>query len=171
MEYLDLVDEQNKVLGKAPRHEVRAKNLLHRGVGIMCWNSAGQLYVHKRTDCKDVFPSMYDMMVGGAVEAGEDYDVAALREVQEELGVGQVETEYLLEYLYKGPKNYSWIRLYQVTWDGPISWQPEEICWGQWMDFPRVLEWVEEVPIVPDGLSVFKQYLKLKTNSNPSANC
>lgn len=126
----------------------------------MCWNSQGQLYVHKRTATKDVFPSMYDMMVGGAVEAGEEYSVAALREVQEELGLGQVELRFLLEHLYKGPLNYSWIQLFEVTWDGPIRWQPEEICWGQWMDFEQVLKWIEEVPVVPDGLSVFRRYLE-----------
>lgn len=162
MEYLDLVDEENRVIGRAPRAEVRARNLLHRGVGIMCWNSQGQLYVHQRTDSKDLFPSMYDMMVGGAVEAGEDYEPAALREIQEEYGVGEVEPKYLLDHLYQGPRNYSWIRLFEVTWDGPISWQTEEICWGQWMDFSEVLQWIKQVPIVPDGLAVFREYLKIR---------
>lgn len=126
----------------------------------MCWNSQRQLYVHQRTAGKDLFPSMYDMMVGGAVEAGEDYESAALREIQEEYGVGEVELRYLLDHLYQGPENYSWIRLFEVTWDGPIRWQPEEICWGRWMDFSEVLEWIKQVPIVPDGLAVFLEYLK-----------
>lgn len=158
-EMLELVDEDNRVLGIAPRALVRKENLLHRGVGILCWNSKGQLYVHKRTDTKDVFPSFYDMMVGGALEAGEPYQEAALREIQEELGVGDCEIRYLLETLYLGSKNKSWIQLFEVTWDGPIQWQEEEICWGQWMDFDRVLRWLDEVPIVPDGHHVFREYL------------
>lgn len=157
-EYLDLVDRENQVLGRELRSVVRAKNLLHRGVGILCWNSQGQLYVHQRTGTKDVFPSMYDMMVGGAVEAGEDYRVAAAREVHEELGV-RAEPRYLLDHLYEGPENRSWVRLFEVLWDGPIEWQVSEICWGTWMDYSRVLEWVFEVPIVPDGLEVFQRFL------------
>ena len=159
VEMLELVDGENNVIGVAPRPIVRGENLLHRGVGILCWNSKGELYVHKRTDTKDVFPSCFDMMVGGALEAGEEYQIAALREVQEELGVGDVEPKFLLETLYDGPKNRSFIHLFEVIWDGPIKWQEEEICWGEWMPFDEVLEWVKKVDIVPDGLHVFEAYL------------
>jgi isopentenyldiphosphate isomerase len=162
VEYLELVDERNQSIGKAPRPEVRAKNLLHRGVGILCWNSQGQLYVHQRTSTKDLFPSMFDMMVGGAVEAGEAYLPAAQREIREELGVQSSDLRFLLEHLYEGPKNRSFIQLFEVTWDGPIRWQPEEIVWGDWMDFDQVVRWTRAVDIVPDGLEVFHAYLKAR---------
>lgn len=159
MEYLDLVNLQNEVIGTAPRERVRRENLLHRGVGVLCWNSSGQLYVHQRTDTKDLFPSLYDMMVGGAVEAGESYQVAARREVEEELGVEGVEPEFLLEHLYDGPQNRSFVQLFQVVWDNPIVWQAEEICWGTWLNWDQVLPWLDTVSVVPDGLSVFHAYL------------
>lgn len=161
-EMLELVDHENKVLGIEKRSIVRRDNLLHRGVGILCWNSQGELYVHRRTAIKDVFPSYYDMMVGGALEAGERYETAALREIQEELGVGDTNCRFLLETLYEGPKNRSWIQLFEVHWDGPIIWQEEEICWGRWMPFPEVLEWVRSVEIVPDGMHVFREYLSFR---------
>ena len=160
VEMLELVDLENRTVGAAPRPIVRGQNLLHRGVGILCWNSQGELYVHQRTSTKDVFPSCFDRMVGGALESGEKYERAALREVQEELGVGEVKPRFLLETLYDGPKNRSFIHLFEVTWDGPITWQVEEICWGEWMPFERVLSWIDEVDIVPDGLHVFQEYLK-----------
>ena len=162
LEILDLVDENNQVIGAAPRAKVRRENLLHRGVGILCWNSSGQLYVHQRTDSKDLFPSYFDVMVGGAVSSGEDYDIAAQREVEEELGMTGVQPTYLLDYLYHGPENYSWIKLYEVTYDGPIIWQASEVCWGTWMDFQQVLSWMEETAIVPDGLELFQHYLKTR---------
>lgn len=158
-EMLEVVDLENQVVGIETRARVRRENILHRGVGILCWNSQNELYVHRRTDSKDLFPSYYDMMVGGALEAGEPYARAALREVQEELGVGDTEIEFLLETLYQGPKNRAWIQLFQVTWNGPICWQEEEICWGRWMPFDEVLTWVDQVPIVPDGYHVFQEYL------------
>ncbi|MFA7480415.1 MAG: MGMT family protein [Vulcanimicrobiota bacterium] len=160
VETLELVDLENRVIGVASRSVVRSQNLLHRGVGILCWNSRGELYVHRRTASKDLFPSYYDMMVGGALVAGEEYEEAALREVQEELGVGAVEPRFLLETLYDGPQNRAFIQLFEVTWDGPIRWQEEEICWGTWMPFAEVLKWMKSVEIVPDGLQVFEAYLK-----------
>lgn len=159
-EMLEIVDLNNLVLGVETRKRVRSENLLHRGVGILCWNSRGELYVHQRTQTKDLFPSYFDMMVGGALSAGEDYETAALREVQEELGVGDTPIRYILETLYDGPLNRSWIQLFEVTWDGPVSWQEEEIVWGRWMAFEEVLSWIEQVPIVPDGYQVFQDYLR-----------
>ena len=159
MECVDLVDEQNQVVGRATRREVRQQNLLHRGIAVLVRNSKGQVYVHKRTDHKDVFPSLFDMFVGGVVGEGESYDEAARREAEEELGV-TAPLEFLFDHLYHGPKNYSWIRTYRVTWDGPIRHQPEEVAWGDWMDEARLPEWIREVEIVPDGLDVFQHYLE-----------
>ena len=68
-EWVDLIDFDNRVLGRAPRTKVRARNLLHRGVGILVVNSAHQVYVHRRTDRKDVFPGLFDMFVGGGSRA------------------------------------------------------------------------------------------------------
>jgi 8-oxo-dGTP pyrophosphatase MutT (NUDIX family) len=108
---------------------------------------------------------MYDLMVGGAVEAGEDYLPAAQREVREELGVESTDLRFLLEHLYDGPRNRSFIHLFEVTWDGPIRWQPEEIVWGDWMDFDQAVRWADTVDIVPDGLEVFQAYLAWRSSS------
>ena len=164
-EMLELVDRENNPIGIAPRSTVRSENLLHRGVGILCWNSKGELYVHQRTSTKDLYPSYYDMMVGGALQAGEKYESSALREAQEELGIGEVPIHFLMETLYEGPRNKSYIQLFELCWDGPITWQEEEIAWGQWMGFEKVLSWLETVPVVPDGLQVFREYLALRSAS------
>jgi len=34
-EYLDLIDDEDRVIGRASRRRVRAENLLHRGAGIL----------------------------------------------------------------------------------------------------------------------------------------
>lgn len=159
-EWVDLVDRDNQVVGRALRSEVRQKNLLHRGIAVLVCNSQGQVYVHQRTATKDVFPAMFDMFVGGVVGSGEDYLEAAIREVHEELGVESSQLEFLFDYLYQGPLNYSWVRCYRVLWDGPIRHQPEEVQWGAWMDEAALDDWVSQVTIVPDGLEVFHAYRK-----------
>jgi isopentenyldiphosphate isomerase len=157
-EWVDLVDRDNQVVGRALRQQVRQENLLHRGIAVLVRNSLGQVYVHQRTASKDLFPAMYDMFVGGVVGSGEDYREAALREAREELGVANDQLEFLFDHLYQGPLNYSWVRCYQVTWDGPIVHQPEEVQWGDWMDESQLPAWVEQVPIVPDGLEIYEAY-------------
>lgn len=86
-EILDIVDENDVVVGQAPRGEATARGLRHRCAFIEVRDAEGRLFVHRRTPGKLVFPSHYDMFVGGVVGAGESYDEAALREAEEELGV------------------------------------------------------------------------------------
>ncbi len=156
---VDLVDLDNNIVGSAPRSVVRGQNLLHRGVGILVKNSRGEIYVHRRTPIKDVFPHLYDMFVGGVVDQGESYHTAAVRELEEELGIAGPEPEPLFTYLYQGPHNRSWIEVYQVVWDGPIRHQVEEVEWGAWMPEADLPAWIETVDIVPDGLEIWHHYL------------
>jgi len=159
-ERVDLVDEQDQVVGQASRREVRQQNLRHRGVGILCWNRKGELYVHRRTETKDVFPGLYDMFVGGVVGAGEAYADAARREVAEELGIVGPEPTHRFDHLYQGPHNHAWVGVYEVTWDGPIVHQPSEVAWGQWMTLVDVVDRLDTWEWVPDGLEIFLRYLR-----------
>lgn len=168
-EWVDLVDLENRIVGATTRAEVRQKNLLHRGVGIMCRNSRGEVYVHKRTDTKDLFPGLHDMFVGGVVSRGESYETSALRELEEELGVRGPAPRPLFVHLYQGDRNRSWIKVFDVTWDGPIVHQPEEIVWGAWMPEDALEQWAREVVIVPDGLEVFHRWLEWKRSNSPTS--
>jgi len=158
---VDVVDLDNNIVGSAPRSVVRRQNLLHRGVGILVKNSRGEVYVHRRTPIKDVFPSLYDMWVGGVVDQGESYRTAAVREIEEELGIVGPEPERLFTYLYQGPLNRSWIEVYQVVWDGPIRHQPEEVEWGAWLPEADIPAWIQTVEVVPDGLEVWEEYFRV----------
>lgn len=118
-EIVDLVDEEDHVLGKAPRREIRARNLLHREVAAIVRNPVGEIYVHRRADTKDVFPGMYDMFVAGVVTSGESYDDAVRRELTEELGVRGVEPALLFKSRYHHADINWWTCCYEVIWDRP----------------------------------------------------
>jgi 8-oxo-dGTP pyrophosphatase MutT (NUDIX family) len=160
-EIVDLVDDENRIVGRAKRSDVRAKNLLHRGVGIVCKSSAGQVYVHRRTTTKDVFPGLYDMLVGGVVGSGESYEAAARREILEELGIDGPEPRHLFHHLYLGPLNRSWVAVYEVIWDGPIRHQESEVAWGSYLSLEEVIAKLEVWEWVPDGLEIFQRYREL----------
>jgi 8-oxo-dGTP pyrophosphatase MutT (NUDIX family) len=158
-ELTDLVDEDDRVIGRAARSEVRRRNLLHRGVGVLCRNSAGDVYVHRRTDSKDVFPGMYDAFAGGMVASGESYEDAARRELAEELGVVGAELRPLVKQRYRGPDLQTWNMVFEVVWDGPIVPQASEIAWGTFMPVREPRRKVETWELVPDGLMALRFYL------------
>src|ERR1043165_747007 len=86
-ELVDVVDEHDIVVDTVSRADMRADNLRHRAVYLAVISSRGELLVHQRSPHKDVWPSYWDVAAGGVVTAGESYDVAARRELQEELGI------------------------------------------------------------------------------------
>lgn len=125
-EIFDVCDAQDRVIGQAPRGEVHARRLLHRAVHIWVFNSRGDLLLHRRSAQKDEYPLCYTSSASGHLAAGEDYGVAAVRELQEELGL-----QGALEYVTKlpaGPETaYEHTVLYRLTSDDRPVPDPHEI--------------------------------------------
>jgi 8-oxo-dGTP pyrophosphatase MutT (NUDIX family) len=157
-ELLDVVDEQDRVVGQATRREVRRRRLLHRFSSVLCRDGAGRLYVHRRTDDKDVYPGMYDMAAGGVLAAGETYLEAARRELAEELGVVGPEPRFLFRHRYRGRENPSWSALFEVTWDGPVHPQASEIAWGGFLTLEELAARLEQWPFCPDALEIYRRW-------------
>ncbi|TXS45757.1 NUDIX domain-containing protein [Streptomyces sp. uw30] len=163
-EILDIVDEQDRVIGRSPRGEAYAKGLRHRCVFIEARDAQGRLFVHRRTPTKLVFPSRYDMFVGGVVGAGESYDDAALREAEEELGVsGLPRPSYLFKFLYDdGAGQTWWSAVYEVRCDLPVSPQAEEVAWHDFLAEDEVQRRLAEWAWVPDGLAAYERLKALR---------
>jgi isopentenyldiphosphate isomerase len=161
-EWVDHVDEGDRVIERVTRRRMRVDNLLHRSVFILCFDSHGRVYVQRRTLTKDVFPGLYDMFVGGVVEAGESYDHSALREIGEELGIVGPTPQPLFRHRYEGRESRSHIAVYQVAWDGPIVHQASEVDWGGYFPLDELARNAQGFAFVPDGWEVFERYLQLR---------
>ena len=159
LEMSEMVDSMGKKLGAIPRPLVHKLNLLHRGIGMvvckgqhitqdMPHESLPDIYCHQRTDSKRVFPSLYDMFVGGVSTAGEDARLTASREVAEELGLaralGDPKGDALAGPLFQCTVCTSYNRCvvsmftYQCMDDEIIKWQKEEVQWGDWVSYTDV---------------------------------
>ncbi|MFD9004688.1 NUDIX hydrolase [Streptomyces sp. NPDC059582] len=158
-EILDIVDEHDQVIGRSPRGEAYARGLRHRCVFVQARDRAGRLFVHRRTPTKLVFPSLYDMFVGGVVGAGEAYDDAALREAEEELGVsGLPRPEFLFKFLYSDTAGHSWwSAVYEVHCDLPVHPQVEEVDWHDFLPEEEVERRLDVWEWVPDGLAAYER--------------
>lgn len=75
MEWVDVVDEENRVIGVAERAKVRRENLCHRASYILVLDEADRILVQRRTLCKDFCPGMLDACAGGVVTAGEQMEL------------------------------------------------------------------------------------------------
>lgn len=143
----------------ATRAEVRARNLVHAATAIVVRDPAGRVYIHRRTETKDVYPGRYDFAAGGVLQAGEDPYESAVREVAEELGVTGVDLRPLYETNYADEHTRYHAYCYECTWDGPIRWQAEEVAWGEWVTPARLLAVLDEWPFVPDTVANLTPWL------------
>ncbi|MBT2415591.1 NUDIX domain-containing protein [Streptomyces sp. ISL-12] len=158
-EILDVVDEHDRVVGRSPRGEVYAEGLRHRCVFVQARDARGRIFVHRRTPQKLVFPSLYDMFVGGVVGAGESYDDAALREAEEELGVsGLPRPRFLFKFLYDDGGGRSWwSAVYEVRCESAVRPQVEEVAWYDFLPEEEVERRLAEWEWVPDGLAAYRR--------------
>ena len=70
-----------------PRKIIQKFNLFHKGIGVIVVDHRGRIFIHKRSSSKKVFPSMYDMFIGGVCSSGEPGDFTLKRELSEEVGI------------------------------------------------------------------------------------
>ena len=144
-ERFPVVDEHDRLLGDAPRAEVHGNNLRHRAVHILTFNSLGELFLQKRSRWKDRHPLLWDSSAAGHVEAGEEYDATALRELKEELGITAAPTRISkLPASERTGQEFIW--LYRAQHDGPFTLAPTEIEHGEFFPLDVVSEWVKAKP-------------------------
>ena len=157
-----ILDEDNVVIGSQPRSIMRRDNLRHSATGVVVRNPAGDIYVHRRTPTKDVYPGRYDFAAGGVVAAGEDPYDAVVRELAEELGISGVELTALPEGDYADDNTTYHAYLYTCVWDGPVKHQPEEVEWGAWMSPAELVARLDDPSwsFMPDAIGLLGAWVR-----------
>src|SRR3989442_128184 len=115
-ELVDITDADGRVIGSVTRREVRQRGLPHRCVYLLVFNQRSELFIHLRTPTKDVYPSYWDVAIGGVLQAGESFDAGACREGSEELGIA-IMPEQLFPFHYEDTVHGM---VYRVVHDGPF---------------------------------------------------
>ena len=156
-ELVDVLDDAGLVVGQVTRREMRARRLAHRSTYILVFDRGGRLFVHLRTAGKDVYPSHWDVCVGGVLAAGESFDDGAARELEEELGV-TAPLERLFPFRYADDATVVHGMVYRTTHDGPFRLQAEEVVRGEFVPIDEVTVRAAREPFCPDGLVVLARY-------------
>jgi isopentenyl-diphosphate delta-isomerase type 1 len=104
-EELEIVDESNRVIGVRERAEIHRQGLWHRSVHIFIFNSRGEIYLQKRSPRKDQYPDHWDSSAAGHLIPGESPEIAAHRELGEELGI---DTELIEAYRHPACQETGW---------------------------------------------------------------
>ena len=144
-EQFAVVDAEDRVVGQAPRGTVHGDNLLHRAVHILIFNAAGDLFLQKRSRLKDRHPCVWDSSAAGHVDAGEDYDETATRELREELGI-TAELDRVVKLPASERTGHEFIWLYRGQHDGPFRLSRGEIEHAEFFSQRLVSAWLQARP-------------------------
>ena len=144
-ERFPVVDENDRVVRDASRSEVHGNNLRHRAVHIFVFNGRGEVFLQKRSRSKDRHPLLWDSSAAGHVDAGEEYDTAATRELQEELGIA-AELRRIVKLPASDQTGQEFIWLYRASHEGPFRLAATEIDYGAFFPPALVAHWIAARP-------------------------
>lgn len=156
-EIVQIVDLDNNEIKAISRNIMRQQGLIHRACYILVFNDQGQLFLQKRTDTKDLYPSCWDIAAGGVVLAGESYELSAERELMEELGASVNDFTHLFDQYFEKDENRVWGRIFSCIHNGPFVLQKEEVADGFFMDVDSIFTLSEQEEFTPDGINILRR--------------
>ena len=157
MEIFDIVDEKGIPTGETiERTQAHEKGVRHRTAHI--WivreqDGKAQLLLQKRSAEKDSFPGRFDTSSAGHIQAGDEPEESAIRELHEELGIraskedltfaGCFEIQYEKEFYGKmfRDNEIAFVFIYEKPIDiSELILQEEELDAVEWFELEYVYE-------------------------------
>jgi isopentenyldiphosphate isomerase len=161
-EWFPVVDEEGKVIGKAPRsvcHDGKSK-LLHPVVHLHLFNREGKIFLQKRSINKDMQPGKWDTSVGGHIAPGEKVEDALAREVREEIGLGNLQPQFIKKYVWESPCERELVfSFFAVSDDIPVI-NRNEIDEGKFWTFEEIRRNIGKEIFTPNFENEFKILLE-----------
>lgn len=164
-----MVDDEDRVVGAATIARCLSESLLHRAVAVLVKRKSGAIVLQQRSRSDSWHPGLWTVSCTGHVRRGESYQKAAIRELNEELGLNS-KVEELKKLLLppissNGLTELEWITLFTTMTDSPIAIDPlelESVIEVKRSDLRKVLiDW----PITPDAKIILGEYMKSSASS------
>jgi 16S rRNA (adenine1518-N6/adenine1519-N6)-dimethyltransferase len=161
MANIQFVDINDEPIGAGTKEEALEQGVRNRVVRVILINSAGEVLMHQRAEHLMSNPGKWST-VAGHVDEGETYEQAAIRELQEEVGVTGVSlTEigyYYSEEFAEMHGRKSFARVYTGKYDGEVVPNPAEVAQTRWVSKSEIDAWIEDDPKGELGSGFIRAY-------------
>ncbi len=138
-EWLPVVDEEGRILGKALRSYCHhGSKTLHPVVHLHLLGSDHTIFLQKRAITKLVQPGKWDTAVGGHIAYGETIEEALKREALEEIGLQNFEAQPALKYRWNSEVESELVYCF-ISYQGrPNAVSSAEISEGKFWKYTAV---------------------------------
>ena len=173
-EMIDVLDEKGNKTGKvATRATVHREGLCHRIIVVAIVDKEGRLLMQQRAMQKESNPGKWDVSTAGHVSTGQTSMEAAIREVEEEIGIklkeqdlhlictfhgkGQVKENYIANHIY----DFYLVRKERIDMT-KIKKQESEVAQIKLVTKQEVESLIQQEQVVKRGkvYSILMEYLK-----------
>lgn len=147
-EVFDVVDADNRVIGRERRSVIHARGLRHRAVHLLWLDDLGHLCLQRRSFRKDSCPGLVSTSCAGHLDAGEDYLPAMVRELREENGVDIVPSELIEVDAPPAHEDLGneFVRVYLLRGSRPFRIHPPEVDALLWRTPQEADDWSRRSP-------------------------
>jgi 16S rRNA (adenine1518-N6/adenine1519-N6)-dimethyltransferase len=163
---IQIVDSDDKPVGSATIQEAHTKGLIQQISRIMIEDEQGNILLQKRSANKGLYPGRWDNSVAGHVDAGENYNQAALREMEEEIGLSGIELQELGHFYTEFKADWRILNQFQTAYRAVVPrgtafrLEADEVEAVQWFTRQEIADLIANHPEkVTNGLlAVFKRF-------------
>ena len=146
-EVINLANEEDYPMDTAVRGEPLPKGRCPMIAGIFLFNSKGNIILQKVALTKKSDPGKWSYSAAGHVDAGETYEQAALRELNEEMGIKTTQMDFLgKDYTLKDGKPRAFHHVFRVISDDQITFDPSEVAEIQELTIPELKQKITAHP-------------------------
>lgn len=160
-EWFDIVDEDGKIKGKAPRSICHSgPGMLHPVIHIHIIDAKDRIFLQKRSMNKQIQPGKWDTAVGGHVASGESIENALKREAEEELGIRDFKVQFLAKYVWETEVESELVFMFISRCEKAITINQEEIDEGKFWKIKKIKESLNKGVLTPNFEFEFDILLK-----------
>jgi isopentenyldiphosphate isomerase/intracellular septation protein A len=160
-EWFDIVDEEGRVTGRAPRALCHSgPGMMHPVVHLHVVDSKDRVYLQKRPISKQIQPGKWDTAVGGHVMSGEKVEEALLREAEEELGLKDFKYQLIGRYKWETDVETELVFMFVTLYDRAITFNRDEIEDGRFWKIKKIRDALDKEMFTPNFIFEFDILLK-----------
>lgn len=150
-QYVVLVDQEDREIGKMEKMEAHRKGLLHRAFSVFIFNDKNELMIHQRALTKYHSAALWTNTCCSHQKVGESSLDAAHRRLMEEMGF-DCKLEKAFEFIYRAELE-----------NGLIENEYDHVFIGKYNDLPKI-----NPKEVNDWKWISMKQLEMELASNPS---
>ncbi len=161
-EIFEIVNDNNNIIGTAPRSQCHGNpELCHRTAHVIVLNESGDILLQKRSKNKDIQPGKWDTAVGGHLMIGETFKQAAVREMNEELGIPpEQQISFLFNMKIINEVESENVAVYSTVYQGHFKIQKSEIDEIKFWPVTELINSMTEKSFTPNCILEIKEFLE-----------